>query len=77
MPTDEKERLQSLHIALEAALEQLTYAQQAAAIGTEIGHPSEDVQAIEKLLGEMMQLRNRIRDRLMKVLAKPTLRTIT
>jgi len=35
------------------------------------------VQAIEKLLGEMMQLRNRIRDRLMKVLAKPTLRTIT
>jgi hypothetical protein len=72
----EKERLQSLHIALEAALEQLSYAQQIAARGTEIDAPSEDVKAVERIFGDLTQVRNRVRDRLMKVLSKPGLNII-
>ena len=72
----EKDRLQSLHVALEAALEQLTYAQQIASIGTEIDAPSADVLAIEKLFGQLTQLRNGVRDRLMKVLSRPGLNII-
>lgn len=73
---DEKERLQSLHIALEAALEQIAYAQQAASMGTEIGKPSDDVLAIERVFGELNQLRNDVRDRLMRALSRPTLNII-
>jgi hypothetical protein len=73
---DEKERLQSIHISLEAALEQLTYAQQAAAMNTEIGQPSAELQAIEKVFGELTQLRNKIRDKMMKALSRPTLNVI-
>lgn len=73
---DDKERLQSIHISLEAALEQLTYAQQAAAINTEIDEPSPELQAIEKVFGELTQLRNKIRDKMMKALSRPTLNVI-
>jgi hypothetical protein len=77
MTIDERERLQGLHMTLEAALEQLTYAQQHATQGTEIGSPpTEEIRAIERLLGEVTLLRNQIRDRLMKLLAKPALNII-
>ena len=70
---DEKERLQQLHLTLEAALEQLGYAQQAAAQGGDIGHPAPEALRIDKLLGELVELRNEIRTRLMGLLGKPTL----
>ncbi len=71
---DERDRLQSLHLALEAALEQLTHAQQVAVQGTELGTPpSEEVRTLERLLSEVTALRNQVRERMMKVLARPTL----
>jgi hypothetical protein len=74
---DDRERLQSLHLALEAAIEQLTYAQQHAIAGSEIGAtPSPEVQVIERALGEVTVLRNDVRQRLMKVLSRPTLGVI-
>jgi hypothetical protein len=73
---DEKERLQKLHLTLEASLEQLGYALEAATVGTELGSPSEDVRAIEKLFGELTILRNSVRDRLMRALARPTLNIV-
>lgn len=77
MATDERERLQAVHMTLEAALEQLGYAQQHATQGTEIGSPpTEEIRAIERLLGEVTLLRNQIRERLMKLLSKPTLNII-
>ena len=51
---DDRERLQSMHIALEAALEQLTYAQQHAVSASEIGQePPPEVSAIERALAEV------------------------
>jgi hypothetical protein len=77
MAIDERERLQGLHMTLEAALEQLGYAQQHATQGTELGSPpTEEIAAIERLLGEVTRLRNQVRERLMKLLAKPTLNII-
>jgi hypothetical protein len=74
---DERDRLQNMHLAVEAALEQLTHAQRAATHGTEIGSPpSADVLAIERLLGELTALRNQLRDRLMRLLARPTLNVL-
>jgi hypothetical protein len=74
---DDRERLQNLHLALEAAIEQLTYAQQYATQGSEIGAPpSVEVQAIERALGEITTLRNDLRERLLKLLSKPTLNII-
>ena len=73
----DKEALHSLHLALGAALEQLTYAQQHATRGTEIGAPpSPEVQVIERVLGEVTALRNDVRERLMKLLSRPTLGVI-
>jgi hypothetical protein len=75
--TMDREQLQNLHLALEAAIEQLTYAQQHATRVTEIGTPpSVEVQTIERSLGELTALRNDIRERLMKVLSRPTLGVI-
>jgi hypothetical protein len=73
---DEKERLQQLHLTLEASLEQLGYALEVATQGTELGKPSEDVKAIEGLFGELTRLRNDVRERLMKAMAKPTLNIV-
>ncbi len=74
---DDRERLQNLHLALEAAIEQLTHAQQYATRGSEIGSPpSAEVQAIERALGEVTTLRNQLRERLMKLLGRPTLDVI-
>jgi hypothetical protein len=73
---DDRERLQSLHLALEAAIEQLTYAQQHAISGSEIGAAPPEVQVIERALGEVTGLRNAVRERLMKVLSRPTLGVI-
>ena len=71
---DDRERLQSLHLALEAAIEQLTYSQQFATKGSEIGTPpTVEVQVIERSLGELTTLRNDVRQRLMKLLGRPTL----
>ena len=73
----DKESLQSLHLALEAAIEQLTYAQQYATRGTQIGSPpTPEVEVIERALGEVTALRNQIRERLMKELSRPTLNVI-
>jgi hypothetical protein len=77
MAVDERERLQNLHLALEAALEQLTHAQRYATLGTELGSPpTEEIAAVERLLGEVTTLRNQVRERLMKLLARPTLNII-
>lgn len=73
---ENKERLQSLHLALEAALEQLGHAHEVAARSGELGSPTPDVEAIERLYGELTQVRNGVRDRLMKLLARPTLNII-
>jgi len=74
---EDRERLQNLNLALEAAIEQLTYAQQHAIKGSEIGAPpSEEVQVIEQALGEVTALRNQLRERLMKLLSRPTLGVI-
>ncbi len=77
MAIEDREQLQNLHLALEAAIEQLTYAQQHATRGTEIGTPpSPEVQAIERALGEITTVRNDLRERLMKLLSRPTLGVI-
>ena len=74
---DDRERLQSLHLALEAAIEQLTYSQQYATKGSEIGAPPPpEVPIIERALGELTALRNDVRERLMKLLGRPTLGVI-
>jgi hypothetical protein len=74
---DDRERLQSLHLALEAAIEQLTYSQQYATKGTELGEPPPvEVQVIERALGDLTALRNDVRERLMKLLGRPTLGVI-
>jgi hypothetical protein len=66
---NERERLQELHLALEGALEQLTRAH-----GIAAPTPAQpELGAIERLLGELTVLRNQARERLMKVLAKPTM----
>jgi hypothetical protein len=69
----ERDRLQRLQLALEAAVEQLTYAQQIATVGSEIADPPPEVLEIERLLAELTTLRNGIRELLMKELARPTL----
>jgi hypothetical protein len=74
---DDRDRLQQLHLAVEAALEQLTHAQKIATQGSELGSPpTEDVERIERLLGAATELRNDLRERLMKLLAKPSLRPL-
>ncbi len=72
-PVSERDRLQNLHLALEAALEQLTYAQQIATQGSSIDAPPAEVPEIEKLAGQVTTLRNSVREKLMKSLSKPTL----
>jgi hypothetical protein len=66
---NERERLQELHLAIEGALEQLTRAHATAA--PEPATP--ELATIERLLGELTLLRNGTRERLMKVLAKPSM----
>ena len=72
----DRERLERLHLALEAAVEQLTYAQQIAVRNSDMHTPPPEVSAIERLLGETTELRNRIRADLMKVMAKPGLNVL-
>jgi hypothetical protein len=74
---DDRDRLQSLHLALEAALEQLTHAHTAAAgdLEPDAALP-EDVLAIEKITSEVARLRNQVRDRLMRNLGRPTLNIV-
>ena len=66
---NERERLQELHLAIEGALEQLSRAH--AIVTPE--PPAPELATIERLLGELTVLRNGIRERLMKVLAKPSM----
>lgn len=72
----DRERLQALHLAVEAALEQLAYAQQIATRGSDLSAPPPEVNAIEKVFGELTTIRNGVRDRLMKALSRPTLNII-
>jgi hypothetical protein len=66
---NEREKLQELHLSLEGGLEQLTRAHQ---LGS--GAPAApELPEIERLLGELTVLRNQVRERLMKVLAKPSM----
>jgi hypothetical protein len=65
----ERERLQELHLALEGALEQLTRAHANAAAAP----LAPELATVERLLGELALLRNAVRERLMRVLAKPTM----
>jgi hypothetical protein len=64
---NERERLQELHLTLEGALEQVTRAHQLAL------PDAPELSTIERLVGELLATRNTVRERLMKVLAKPTL----
>jgi hypothetical protein len=74
---DDKEQLHSLHLALEAALEQLTQAHLVAAGDLAPGElPSDDVLEIEKISAEVARLRNSVRDRLMRSLSRPTLNIV-
>ncbi len=73
---DARERLERLHLALEAAVEQLTYAQQIATRNSDMTSPPTEVLTIERLLGDATGLRNRIREQFMRLLAKPTLNII-
>jgi hypothetical protein len=67
----ERDRLQSLHLALDASLEQLAQALEAATRGTPLGaEPGDDARTIERLLAELTGLRNHVRDRLMKAMAR-------
>jgi hypothetical protein len=66
---NERERLQELHLALEGALEQLTRAHATAAPEP----PAPELATLESLLGQLSVLRNEVRERLMKVLAKPSM----
>jgi hypothetical protein len=66
---NERERLQEMHLALEGALEQLTRAHQ---LGSG-DPPAPELATVERLLGELTMLRNQVRERLMRVLAKPTM----
>jgi hypothetical protein len=66
---NERERLQELHLALEGTLEQLSRAH-----ATATPEPvAPELPTIERLLGELTVLRNSVRERLMKVLAKPSM----
>jgi hypothetical protein len=72
-PDQDRDRLQQLHLVLEAALEQLGYAQQVAAKGGSIEAPSAEMQAIEEVFAQVNVLRNGVRDQLMKSLGRPRL----
>jgi len=69
---NDRERLQELHLTLEGALEQLTRAHQLA-VREDGPEQAASRAAIERLLEELVAIRNSVRERLMKVLAKPTL----
>jgi hypothetical protein len=64
---NEHERLDELHLTLEGALEQLTRAHSLAL------PDAPELGTIERLLGELVATRNAVRERLIRVLAKPTL----
>jgi hypothetical protein len=66
---NERERLQELHLALEGALEQLARAHATAAPAP----AAPELPDLERLMGELTLLRNGTRERLMKVLAKPSM----
>jgi hypothetical protein len=73
----DKEQLQNLQLALEGVIEQLTHAQAHAISGSEIGAPpSHEVQVIERSLGELTALRNEVREKLMKLMARPSLNVL-
>lgn len=71
-----RERLQRLHQTIDAALEQLTYAQQIAISGSNPDAVPPEAATIEKLIGSCTELRNQIRQELMKELTKPSLRIL-
>jgi hypothetical protein len=84
--TDDAERLGGLHLALEGAVEQLTHALRWATQGTELGDQAgaeipggggrAEIPELERILGELSALRNQTRERLMRSLAKPSLRVL-
>lgn len=64
---NQRERLQELNLTLEGALAQLTRAHQLAVPDApELGD-------LERLVAQLVDTRNRVRERLMKVLARPSL----
>jgi hypothetical protein len=83
--TDDRQRLSELNLALESALEQLTHAHRLALGATppasEPDPPAAvpawpELAAIERLLGELTAVRNQVRERLMRVLARPSLNIV-
>ncbi|HEX2568011.1 MAG TPA: hypothetical protein VH877_00545 [Polyangia bacterium] len=65
----EKERLQELHLALEGAVDQLARAHRLA-VG-DVGQPSPELERIDRVYGEVVALRNEVRDSVLGLLGRP------
>jgi hypothetical protein len=61
-----RHRLEELHLALEGAVDQLTRAQR---LTTGADAPAELAGEMDRALAEVVALRNRVREQLMRVLA--------
>jgi hypothetical protein len=67
--TSERERLQDLHLALEGAVDQLARAHRLA-VG-DIDRPTPEAERIDRIYGEVVALRNEVRDRALGLLGRP------
>jgi hypothetical protein len=65
----ERERLQELHLALEGAVDQLARAHRLA-VG-DVGQPAPEAERIDRAYGEVVALRNEVRDRVLGLLGRP------
>ena len=65
----ERERLQELHLALEGAVDQLARAHRLA-VG-DVGQPTPEADRIDRAYGEVVALRNEVRDRTLGLLGRP------
>jgi hypothetical protein len=66
---NERERMGELHLALDGAVDQLGAAQRLAA--GEPGAPTAWAERIDALFGQVLMLRNEVRDQLLRTLGRP------
>ena len=64
----DRERLQELHVVLEGAVDQLARAHRLA-VG-EFGQPAPEADRIDRAYGQVVALRNEVRDRLLGILGR-------